>query len=126
MTPGELTVQPDWFNVVNREEWVENLPVLCYCGRFPPGFPRDWFTFRIRNEFVVLNFHDVIVVSEVNLDLLSAADLLIACYLHLPADHHLVSRIRRDLAFHVEHETFSGFHRRNMNLKKILDTNYDD
>ena len=123
MTPGELTVQPDWFNVVNREEWVENFPVLCYRGRFPPGFPRDWFTFRIRKEFVVLNFHDVIVVSEVNLDLLSAADLLVACYLQLPADHHLTSCIRRDLAFHVEHKTFPGSHRRNINLKRMLYVN---
>ena len=60
-------------------------------------------------ELVVLNFRDIyiIVVSEVNLNLLSAADLLVACYLHLPADHHLASCIRRDLALHVEHETFS-------------------
>ena len=107
MTPGEVTVMPNWFNVIGREEFVENLPDI----RYYTGKPL-WPPFRgILKELVVLNFHDrmIIIESEVNPYFLSAADLLVACYLHLPADHHLASYIRRDLAIHVEHKTFPGF-----------------
>ena len=78
--------------------------------------PFSWYL----KELVVLHCHDswFIIVSEVNPRLLSAADLLVAQYLHLPADHHLASCLRRDLAFHFAHETFAGSSRRNVNLQR--------
>ena len=71
-------------------------------------------------EFVVLDIHDswIVIVSEVNSNLLSAADLLVAWYFHFPADHHLTSCLRRDLAFHFGHETLSGSPRWNVNLRR--------
>ena len=76
-------------------------------------------------ERVVLHFEDswIIIVSEVNPNLLSAADLLVAWYLHFSADHHLVSCIRRDLAFHFGHKTFAGSSFRNVNLKRSFNIN---
>ena len=113
-----MTVMPNWFNVIGREKFVQNLPEPRYYRPFPL-----WCSFGgMLKKLIVLNFHEIsiITVSEVNLDFPSAADLLVACYLHLPANHHLASCIRRDLAFHVEHEAFSGSSGRNVNLKRSL------
>ena len=101
-----MTVMPNRINVIGREKFVQNLPEPRYYRPFPL-----WCSFGgILKKLIVLNFHEIsiIIVSEVNLGFLSAAGLLVACYLHLPADHHLASCIRRDLAFQVEHETSSG------------------
>ena len=113
-----MTVMPNRFNVIGREKFVQNLPEPRYYRLFPL-----WCSFGgILKKLIVLNPHvmTIIIVSEVNLDFLSAAGFLVACYLHLPADHHLASCIRRDLAFHVEHEAFSGSSGRNVNLKRSL------
>ena len=111
-----MTVMPNRINVIGREKFVQNLPEPRYYRPFPL-----WCSFGgILKKLIVLNPHviSIIIVSEVNLDFLSAAGFLVASYLHLPADHHLASCIRRDLAFHVEHETFSGSSRRNVYLER--------
>ena len=76
---------------------------------------------RKLKELVVLHRHSsmVIIVSEVNQDFLSSAGLLVACYLHLPTDHHLASCTRRDLALHVEHETLAGPRSRDVDLARF-------
>ena len=121
-TPGIVTVMPNWFNVMVRKEYAQNLPALTYSS----FMTLEVSDRRILKELVVHHRHAslVIIVSEVNPLLLSSAGLLVACYLHLPADHHLASCTRRDLALHVEHETLAGPRSRDVDLARLFNIRF--
>ena len=108
MSINLITVNPVGFNVMSSEENWQHFPLVGYPGSTAPQLKTRLG--GITEERIVRYFEPVasVIVSNIDPLLLSTAGLLEACYLHVPADHHLASCIRRDPAFHVEHEAFSG------------------
>ena len=91
-TPGEVTVQPVRFNVVNGEKLGENFPIVTHnrkCSMYAIT------KYGPINKCVVLDFHDspVIIVSQVDFLCLPTTNLFVAFRTYFLANQNIMSCI---------------------------------